>query len=367
MLTKSPSRLNIVLAVLMIVIPVAFVTAYMYIFAQDRYVSESVVVVKQIGEASVSPISGLGVLLGKNNTSVEDAQFLKEYIGSADLVAKLDQKFNFRRAFQGDGNDPIFQIGKDATQEELIKYYQSRVTISLDETTSLLSVTTEGFEPKFAYAFNQEVLAESEKFINDISQKVATEQLVYAEGQLSDASKRLAMAKEKLIDYQNNNKTYDPSINAAAVNSLIASLKASLAELQTQERTLLSYLNPDTPQVIAVRSQISSLQSQIDQEQNKLTSNSGDKLNRQAVQFETLKSDVEFSVDLYKLSLTALETARLEAVRKMKSLVVISSAKPAQDSMYPRRGYVIFSTFLVCGLLYGLVRLMLSVIRDHRD
>jgi capsular polysaccharide transport system permease protein len=76
---------------------------------------------------------------------------------------------------------------------------------------------------------------------------------------------------------------------------------------------------------------------------------------------------VDFGTDLYKLSLTSLETTRLEAFRKMKSLVVISSAQPAQEAVYPRRYYIVFSALLICGLFYGLIRLMLSVIRDHRD
>jgi capsular polysaccharide transport system permease protein len=130
---------------------------------------------------------------------------------------------------------------------------------------------------------------------------------------------------------------------------------------------LLSYLNPDTPQVVSVRSQIQAVEQQIAQEQAKLTSPNETKLNRQAVQFETLKSNVEFSVDLYKLALTSLETSRLEAVRKMKNVIVISSPQRAQEALYPRQWYLMLSTFLICCLLYAITRLSLSVIRDHQD
>ena len=51
----------------------------------------------------------------------------------------------------------------------------------------------------------------------------------------------------------------------------------------------------------------------------------GDKLNRMAVDFEEIKSKVEFNTELYKLTLTSIEKTRVEAARKLKVLSVISS------------------------------------------
>jgi len=361
------ARLNWILAIVVIVLPLLCIASYLFFVAQDRYVSESIVVVKQVGEAAGSEMSGLGVLLGANNTSVEDARYLKAYIESPDMLNRIDQKLDFRKSFQGDGSDPLFQIGEDASKEALLDYYRSRVGVSLNEQNHLLTITTQGFTSDFTLAFNQAVLAESERFINEISQKIAKEQMSYSETQLQEASARLAASKEALIGYQNQSQMFNPLSNAEAINALIAGFQAQLADLRTQERALLSYLNPEAPQVIALRSQIAALQEQITVEQAKLTSNSGTKLNRQAVQFEGLKADVEFATDLYRLSLGALEKSRLEAVRKLKNLVVISSPQLAQDPAYPRKLYILSSAFMILLLIYGFIRLTLSVIRDHRD
>lgn len=367
MLTKKHKALNLALAVVLVGLPVASTSSYVMLFAQDRYVTESLVAVKRVGEATSAPMGGLSALIGVNNTSIEDAQYLKEYIHSADMFRRLDNKLGLRAAFAGNGTDPIFQLPKDATVEQALKFYRNRVSVELDEKTYLLTLKTEGFDPAFSLKLNQEILSESDRFINEISQRVARDQVAQAEHQLQEASNRLTAAKEDIIAYQNTNKMFDPAINAETITKLVASLKVNLAELQTQERTLLSYLNPDTPQVVSIRSQIQSVEQQIAQEQAKLTSPSETKLNRQAVQFETLKSNVDFSVDLYKLALTALETSRLEAVRKMKSVIVISSPQLAQEALYPRRFYLIFSAFLISFLLYAIARLSLTVIRDHQD
>jgi capsular polysaccharide transport system permease protein len=367
MLSRKNKRINLVLLVVIVILPCIVMAYYLYSAAQNRFVSTSMVVVKQVSEVSNSSVSGLGVLLGTNNTSVEDARFLKEYIDSPDMLNRLDQKLNFRQAFQGNGEDPIFQLHLNASKEDLLRYYRQRVSVELDEKTYLLSISTEGFEPAFSLLFNQAILAESERFINDISQKVAREQLSYAEQQLTESAARFSTSKEALLSYQNKTQSFDPAVNAEAVNKLVMNAQANLVELQTQERTLLSYLNPDAPQVVALRSQITAVQQQISSEQAKLTSVNGSKLNRQAMQFETLKSEVEFGADLYKLSLTSLEKARLEAIRKMKNLVVISSPQQAQDALFPRRGYILLSALLLLTILYGFVRLTISVVRDHRD
>lgn len=361
------TRLNWILAIFIVMLPLLCIMSYLTLVAQNRYLSESIIVVKQVSEASGSEMSGLGVLLGANNTNVEDARYLKAYIESPDMLNRLDQRLNLKEAFRGNGSDPVFQLKADSSKEELLNYYRSRISVSLNEQNHLLTITTQGFTNDFTLALNKALLAESELFINDISQKVAKEQMVYAETQLKEASLRLAQSKEALLAYQNQNQIFDPLSNAEAVNTLIAGFQAQLADLKTQERTLLSYLNPDAPQVVALRSQILALQQQISVEQSKLTSSSGTKLNRQALQFESLKSDVEFAADLYKLSLGALEKSRLEAVRKLKNLVVISSPQLAQEAVYPRRTYILTSAFMILLLLYGFTRLTLSVIRDHRD
>lgn len=356
------------LPLLLIGMPLLGVTVYLYSFAQDRYTSTSLIVVKQVNDKSSVQLDGLGALLGSvASTNTEDAKFLQEYIESPDILQTLDRQLDFRKAFSGNGEDPIFQLASNATKEDFLDFYRKSVTVDLNPDNSVLTIKTEGFDPEFTLSFNRALLKESERFVNAISQSMATEQLGFSEKQLKEATDRLNESRQALLNYQNTNRTFDPLANAETVSKVIASLQASLAELQTQERTLLSYLNPDTPQVIAIRSQIISVQQQIETEKSKLTSKNGRELNSQAAQFEELKSQAEFGSDLYKLALTSLEKARLEVSRKMKTLVIISSPQLPQEAMYPRRMYVIGSVFLMLCVMYGVLQLTLAVVRDHKD
>lgn len=360
---------KMLLPLLLVGLPLGVSGVYLYTVAEDRYVSQTVMVVKQIDDptATASAI-GLGALLGASSTSIEDAYFLKEYIQSYDMYLRLDKRLNLRKHFVGDQHDWFFRLAPDASREETLLYYQKRVSLHVDEKLTILELTVEGFDPETTYQINRAVIAESERFINELSRQLAREQLKFSEEQLAQALERLRLSREALLNYQNNNRILDPTADAASVSQLIASLRMNLAELQTQERALLSYLNPDTPQVIALRSQISAVQQQINSEEAKLTSTQGGtRLNRKAVQFETLKAEAEYSADIYKIALSALENARLETSRKMKSLVLLTSPQLPEEALYPRRLYILVSIFLIALLVYGFIQLTFSVIREHRD
>jgi len=368
MSTKRKNKIiNFSLLIGLVILPWVLIIFYVMTLAHPRYISNADVVVKQVSDTTVPSAGGLTALLGVNSTSKEDATYLTEYILSNDMVKRLDARFKFREAYYVDGSDPIYELAPDATQEELLEYFKKRVRINLDEQSSILTVTTEAFSPEYALQLNQAILKESEQFVNRISQDVARDQLSFAETQLKEAEDKLNESKEQLLNYQNKNEIFDPQANAMMVNQLVGSLQAQLSSLRTEERQLLSYLNPDAPQVVSLRSQITAVEQQIEQEQQKLTSPNTTKLNKQAVQFESIKADVEFATELYKISLSSLEKARLEAFRKMKNLIIISTPYEAEEATYPRHMYIIWTSLALLLVLYGFIRLIIAVVKDHRS
>lgn len=349
-----------------VLIPLLLVVLYLGLFAKDRYSSSSILLVKQVGDTVVNETTGIGALLGTANTSTEDANILKQYINSRDMVEKLDRELNLRQAFYV-SSDPFFSLSKDAKIEDVVEYFNKVVHVELDEKTMMLDVSSQGFTPEYSLKLNKTILKNSEDFINDISQGLALEQQKYAEKQLDEATQQLKQSRDNLLHYQNENEIFDPATQAQAVATLVAGLQSNLAQLKTEERTLLSYLNPVAPQVIAVRSQIESVEQQIENENAKLTSPSNQKLNQNVSDFEELKAQVGFATDLYKLSLASLEKARLEASRKLKKLVVVSTPRLAEDAIYPRKLYLIITSFIVLNILFGIGALVRSIVREHKE
>lgn len=355
------------LAKIIVIVPMMLLIVYLAFFSQPRYVSESKVAVKRSDDLTSNNLN-VGLLLGASNaSSVEDAFYLKEYINSPDMLLALDKKLNFHHSFNESGWDFLNKLPQGESAEGLFRYYRSRISVTYDDRAGLLTLRTQGFSPEFALRFNREVLIESERFINELSHHIARDQLNFAEAEMEKARLRLKASKDELLAYQNSNDVLDPEAQALAANVLVNTLTGQKTQMEAELRNLLTYLRDDAPQVVSVRNAIDSMQAQIVSEKSKITAPQGEKLNHMAAEFEDIKSKVVFDNELYKLALTAIEKTRVEAARKLKVLSVISSPQLPQESTFPNTPYMIACWLLVCGLLFGTLKLLIAVIEDHRD
>ncbi|AXE32598.1 hypothetical protein DK842_06540 [Chromobacterium phragmitis] len=355
------------LAALLIALPLLLTSLYFLTLSQDRYVSEAKVVVKRGADDKAGSLD-LGMLLGGGASTLrEDAMLLQQYIHSPDMLARLDQTLNLKQAFGVPaGWDWLYRLPADATREDFLDYYRNRVDIQFDDKTSLLAIRSQGFTPEFSQKLNRAILAESERFINELSHKISREDMAFAQREVDNAYAELRQAREKLLTYQNRHGLIDPQAQAQATGQLVAELEGKQAQMEAELRNLQSYLQNDSPQVVSARNALEALKTQIAREKTKLTSAEDDKLNRKASQFQEIRAWVEFRTDLYRLALTALEKAKVAAAHKQKSLAVISSPQLPELAEYPRRLYTLASLLLVASLLYGTIRLALSIIEDHK-
>lgn len=83
---------------LLVIAPLVVILIYLCFFAENRYVTNATVVVKQVGDVSSSATSGLGSLLGVASTNTEDIRFLQAFLQSRDLVEKLECRVGSKRS-----------------------------------------------------------------------------------------------------------------------------------------------------------------------------------------------------------------------------------------------------------------------------
>lgn len=363
----SMATLNRNLGKIVIGLPMALLIIYLVIFSRPRYLSESTVAIKSSNDISGTSLN-VGLLLGAGNPgTAQDAMYLKEYINSPDMLTALDKQLDFHSVFGRSGLDFLYHLPKDASREQFLNYYRDRIAVTYDDKSGLLTIGTQGFTPQFAEQFNKAVLKESERFINEISHKIARDQQAFAENEMLEARARLNASKAQLLAYQNHNNILDPEAQAIAATTLVNTLVGQKIQMEAELRNLLTYLRDDAPQVISAQNAITSLGKQIDQEKSKITAPDGRQLNTMAVDFEEIKSKVQFDTELYKLTLTSIEKTRVEVARKLKVLSVISSPQLPQETTFPNVPYMIASWLLVCCLLFGTIKLLLAVIDDHKD
>lgn len=362
-------RLTKYLALWVIGVPMVMAGIYYAFFAADRYVSESIVAVQQSGDTAVASVSGISTLLtGGNPEARAETLYLQEYIHSLDMLNYLDAKLGLRKAYEGEKLDFVYRLYEGTSQEWFLWYFRNRVEVSFDDVTGLLTIRTEGFDSALAHAINAEILAQSEAFVNEISHSMARDQMVFADGELRKASDRLRVAKAQLLTFQNKYGVFDPLVQAQTTATLTSQFDAQIATKEAELKAKLGFMQDDAPSVINLRNEISALKAQAKTEQSKIASSQGGgKLNQLAAEFQNLTLEAGFAEEAYKAALQAVETTRIEASRKLKSLVVVESPSRPGTAIYPQRLYNLVTLVVVLLLLYGISRLVIATIQDHQD
>jgi capsular polysaccharide transport system permease protein len=240
--------------------------------------------------------------------------------------------------------------------------------VQFDDVGTLLTIRVQGFKPEFAQALNKEILEESEVFVNGLSRRMAEEQVLFANSELKRASERLQEAKSKVLAFQTQHKLLDPNAQFQAAGTLTSELQGTMARLEAELKSSLSYLQDDSFQLKTLRAQIAAVRSQIEAERVRSTGGpSLDRLNNLTAEFRDLTLQAGFAQDVYKLALTAVEGARVDATRKLKILAVIEPPAQPETAIYPRRLYNLVTLLVICCLLYGITRLVVATVREHQD
>jgi capsular polysaccharide transport system permease protein len=291
---------------------------------------------------------------------------LQEYLLSNDILKLADQQLGLRKAYTAPAIDIFFRLKPNATQEQFLDYFQRRVEVQFDDNSGLLKIRAQAFTPDIALKLNQLLVETGEKFINEVSHRLAREQLTFAESELAKAQGNVQTAKLALEAFQREYGVLDPAAQAMGNTSLTVQLQAILAKKEADLKGLVGVYDANALPIKALREEINGLRAQLDAETKRAFGGAtGSKLNKLAVDYQTLVLSLEFAQEGYKLALTGAESSRIESTRKLKSVVLVESPTLPESAEYPRRWYNLLALVLGLLLLYGIVSLVVATIEDH--
>ena len=340
---------------------------YWLVIAPDRYVSEAHVIVQRTELTKGMGVDLSSLLVGASSENRSDQLILRDYLRSTDLVRKLDRELHLRGHYSAWHFDPLSRLKSDATIEELHEYYLSHVSIEFDDYTGVLVIKAEGFDPETAQAITRALVREGENFMNGMAHALAKDQVDFLESEVERTSQRAMKARQAVLDYQNRNGLVSPEIATEAISGIIANLEGKRTELQARLAALQSYLVPGHPNIVELQQQIDAISQQIQDENARLVSPQGGKLNSKIEQFQRLTLEAKFAEDLYKTALAALEKGRVEATRTVKKMSIVQAPNLPEEAGEPRRLYETAVYIIVIMLASGVVYLLSAIIRDHRD
>ena len=350
---------------MVVVVPVLAAIVYFGFLASDVYVSESRFTVRSPDKPAPS---GIGVILqtaGFSNAS-DEGNAAQTYATSRDALRAINRNDSFERAYTRpeisivDRFDPL---GLSDSFESLYRYFQGKVTLQNDNATSISTLTVRAYTPGDAHKFNAQLLELSEAMVNRLNERGREDLVRYAEMEVAQAKSRASQAAVALAAYRNRSGVVDPEKQAEAQMQMVSKLQDSLIGAKTELAQLQRY-TPDNPRVPIVRSQIGTIQTEIDRELGKVAGNRGS-LAATAVQFERLTLESEFAAKQLAGALASLEEARNEARRKQVYVERIVQPNLPDSAIEPRRLRGIIATLILSLLAYGILRMLLAGLREH--
>jgi capsular polysaccharide transport system permease protein len=341
------------------------VVIYYTLLASPRYVSEAQFIIKQSGNSSLA-LTGFAAF-ASSSPSTKDALIVKEYIQSRAMALSLDESINLKAHYQQNTWDGFSRLNANASTEEYIAYYQEHITVKYDEMSEILSIEVQGYQADYALSIAQQLLKISETFINQLGDKMVQQQLQYAQKEVDRAHQLLIQQKNKLLNFQNKFKLYNPEQQGAALVSAINQIESEIIQQETQLKSLLAYMRKDAAEVKAKQITLNALNAQLTQEQQRLTNTDQQALNKVNMDFQAIRLTADLTTDLYQASLAAMEQARTEAYSNLKHVLIIAEPSLAQENKYPRRIYSIFTWFISLLLIYGIGKLIISIIKEHQE
>ncbi|HEE9762611.1 TPA: ABC transporter permease, partial [Pseudomonas putida] len=280
----------------------------------------------------------------------------------------LEDRLQWVEHYSAQHKDAFFLLDKDTPKEDLLKYYQRMVSAHYDETTGLMRVEVQAFTPSMSEKMLKTILQASEHFVNEVSHNIAREQMKFAQGELETARTNYSKRKTELLNFQNENKVLDGGNTAKNRAIIIAELEAQYTKEQAALTEMSFKLRADSPQVRQQKQKVEAITQQLAKEKRLLVSSpQGSQLNVVASRYQQLTLDAGIAEETYKTAVAALDNARIEASKKIRTLVTVVSPNKPELALYPERLYNLATILLGLLMLYGLTRFILASIEDHRD
>lgn len=340
---------------------------YYLVIKSELYESRTALLVKDMNSASTSASLGLSLLGMGTSSQVQDSKVVEEYLMSLDIYKRLDQKFGLSEHYKSDKLDFVERLGQDATEEDFLKFYNSRLNVAFDETSSILHIAFSHVEPQKAQEILEFLVLEVEGQINELNRKNAQRQLTFIEQEYAKAKIKMDTSSKTLEEYQNKNLLLDPTTQASAATGVISQLEATLTQKKIQHATMQGYLNEDSYELSALQKEMDEIEKSIASQKKELSGTSKDRLNKTMFEYEKLKLQLEFDTEVYKNALLQLETTKLDVSKEAKMLSIISKPNLPDGYTYPDKPRVFITILILTLLMYGIFSMLNSIIKDHKE
>lgn len=344
---------------------------YLETLAAERYASRAAFSIRSNDSAPALEIFGAVTQLGGGSTTT-DGQILYDFIQSQQIVEQIRTATPLELIWNKSKHDLLFTLGQDQPIEELHDHWDRLVKVSLDSATGILALETQAFTPEDSLMIAQAILTASGNLVNQLSDGAREDAVRFAAIERDAAEARLREIRARLRSFRDLEQEVDPTQNARAALSLVATLEEERARTQVRLDQFSGALNDQAPRVQSLRRRLKTLDEQIAQERTRLgRGHSVDDPSNRALSdvvgdYEELLVDREFAEQTYRIALATYEQAQTEARRRHRHLAVHVRPTLSERADHPDKAVWLITAALSGFALWAVLSLVIGNVRERR-
>ena len=329
---------------LFFVLLLAISSFYILILQTHLYESSSSILIKNISREAQTPTL-LSMISGDSGGSAQDAMVVKAYLTSAEAFNKLDKEFGLSEHYSSSSQDFLQRNYFWNTSEDYLSLFNKRIILNFDDTSSIMTIGFLHTDPAIAQKITSFLINEAEDQLNKYNALLAKKHLDF-------------LTRYKDLDFLFKS---NPNIKEALSNE-----KFELLKKQDKLDSISQYQTEQSYEVIKLKQEISFSESLINKLTKQIDSGNSEQSNKNIFEYSQLKTKVEMHQELYKQTLLQVQSAKVEIYKQSKVMLIITQPTMAYSYSQPRKLRSIFTILLVLGLLYGILRLIINIIKDHQ-
>ncbi|MHA7774517.1 RkpR, polysaccharide export protein [Roseibium sp. M-1] len=372
--TKTRHRMVLLGFLLFVALPSAVFSIYMFFWASNQFHSTTAFALRSSNQTAATEILGM-VLNGAGESTTSDSYIIVDYLQSQSILKDLPKDLDLQTIFNREPSDFLFSMGLDLPVEDRLDYWNRMVDVSFDATSGVIYVEVRSFRPEDSVNISSAILKRSEILVNKLSEASRREAVRFSEESVARAEARLKVIRKQMLAYRNETQEVSPEENARLAAEMIAGLDRQRASKEAEKKTLLSYLDEDSPRIRMLNEEIAALAGQISSTRQRLGSGASpsgtkteerkDALSFRLADYSELALEEDFAQQLYVSSLAGLEKARQEADGKHLYLATFIEPTLSEDAQYPSRFLYSLAVFLMLVGFWTVGVLMYYNVRDR--
>jgi capsular polysaccharide transport system permease protein len=355
---------KLILFAVIVLLPFLASVLYYAFVAADQYTAEARFAVRSLADDSMEGDTDAGIL--HMRPAGQDAYVVTSFIHSSEILKRIGARMDYKSMFVLDGADFYAEFDPSRSAEAFLQYWKKQVSTYIDGPSGIITLKVRTFRPEDSIVVAGAILEESEKLINELSERSRNDMIASALVEVERAGKTYGSALIALNRYQQQSGLLSPEDQAAETGKLLTGLLARKLDLDSRLFVIQQSNGSDSPTYRQLVLGRNSVDTQIEEMRSQLTGTENRSFANALLEFSRLETDRMVAERLYEVTRRNYEMTLVAAMRKALYLTVFVQPRLPEEALYPRRFMTPLLVLFGAFVLWALMSLIWASVEDHR-